>query len=299
MAISSDQFTVVDLSRLPAPDVVEPLDFADLRDVMLADAAAFIPGFNALTPADPVYKLIEYFAYRELLLRARVNEGGAAVMLPFAAGADLDNLGALYGVERFILVEADAEAGIAEELESDDDFRDRIVRTPETFSVAGPVAAYVNLARNADSDVAFATCTEPAPGQVLVTVQSRTGTGAASAELIQSVLAYLSDEFRRPLGDQLIVQTAEILEFDITADIRTFAGPDPSLVLAVAQAQLETWLAENQRLGRDITEDGIHAQLRSEGVSKVTLTGWQDIVCTDLQAAHATNVTLTHVGVGE
>lgn len=300
MAISSDIFDGVDLSRLPAPSVVELLDFETIRDAVLADLIAFIPGFNALTPADPAYKLAEYFAYRELLIRQRVNEASLANMLAFAIGSDLDHLGANRGLERFILEDGNPDLGIARVTESDDEFRARIQRAPETYSVAGPLAAYVQLAVSASPDVRYATAVSPAPCEMNIYIQSRIGDGTASPALLAEVQAYLSGEDRRPLADLVTVASATIKPFAIEATIRTFSGPAPEVVMATAQTRLDVWLRENERLGRDITTDGIIAQIRIEGVQKVTLLSpAADIVCGPSEAAHCTGITLTRLGDGE
>ena len=299
MAISSEPFTTLNLAGLPAPEVVEQVDFAELRTAMIADAAQLVPGFNTASPADPVIKLIEYFAYRELLLRTQFNERAQWLLLAFAQGTNLDHLGALYGLKRQVVQVADAQQGIPEIIEADADFRERIARAPETFSPAGPSSAYVNLAREADPLVAFASCTSPSPGNVLVTVQSRDGDGSASPALVQTVLTYLSDETRRPLTDNLVVQSAATVRFRISAQVRTFAGPDPALAIAAGRDRLESWLTENQQLGRDITLDGVLSQLRVEGVSRVTLTDWADIECGPTEVAFCEAIELDHLGIGE
>jgi phage-related baseplate assembly protein len=299
MAISTDIFDGVDLSRLPAPQVVETLDFDAIKTALIADILLVMPEFSALSPADPAIKLLELFAYRELLLRTQINEAALAVMAAFATGADLDHLAADHGVERFILVEADASRRIAEVLETDEDFRARYVRAPEGWSVAGPIGAYVDLATRASSNVRFASCISPAPMEVLVTVQARDGDGSASLALLTEVLSYLSDVNRRPLGDRLTVQSARITVSDVVADIRTFSGPDPALVLNEVRARFAVFKADNERLGRDVTADGLHACLRAEGVSKVTLVGWADVICDETQAWFCPALTLNHVGVGQ
>lgn len=57
MASSTDSFTGVDLSRLPAPDVIEALDFETLRAAWIADFQAKFPAFDATVESDPVVKL--------------------------------------------------------------------------------------------------------------------------------------------------------------------------------------------------------------------------------------------------
>ncbi len=102
-----------------------------------------MPEFSALTESDPVYKLLQLFAARELLLRQRANDKAQQTMLAFATGTNLDHLGALFGVTRLVLDPGQPETGIAPTHESDVDFRRRIQLAPEGFSVAGPEGAYI------------------------------------------------------------------------------------------------------------------------------------------------------------
>ncbi|PTE18480.1 baseplate assembly protein, partial [Cereibacter changlensis JA139] len=99
-------YSAIDLSQIPAPDVIEPLDFetilAGLKAAIIADAPE-LAGVLALE-SEPVVKLLEVMTYRSLLDRARVNDAARAVMLATATGADLDNLAALLGVSRLTLV---------------------------------------------------------------------------------------------------------------------------------------------------------------------------------------------------
>nr|WP_228734680.1 baseplate J/gp47 family protein [Xanthomonas euvesicatoria] len=172
-------FTAVDLSKLQAPDLIEALGFEAILDEALAQFRKLLPEFCALTEADPGYKILQLFAARELLLRQRANDKAQQTMLAFATGNNLDHLGALFGVARLVLDPGRPENGIAPTRESDVDFRRRIQLAPEGFSVAGPEGAYIYHAPSVSADVMDASATSPAPGQVLVTVQSRTGDGAA------------------------------------------------------------------------------------------------------------------------
>src|SRR5690606_34861047 len=124
---------------------------------------------------DPLYVALQVFVYREMLLRQDFNERLRGMMLAFAAGPQLDHLGALMGVVRFTLDPGDPGQGIPPTLESDSDFRHRIQLAPEGFSVAGPEGAYIFHALNADPDVLDASATSPTPGEVVVTVLSRSG----------------------------------------------------------------------------------------------------------------------------
>lgn len=300
MAVSSDSFTGVDLSRIPAPDLIETLDFEAIRSAALAQLQIYFPDFDATVESDPIVKLVELFAYRELILRQRVNDAARAVMPAFATGADLDQIAATFGVERFILDEGNPALGIPPTYESDTDFRRRMVLGPEGYSVAGPAGAYIFHALSADSDVRDASVESPNPGEVVITILSRTGDGTASPELLAAVDERLNADTIRPLTDLVTVQSATIVPFTIEADMIFLNGPDQALVLAQAQARLDDFLAATLRLGRDVSRSGIIAALFAEGVQNVILNQpAADIVITRAQCADCSAITLTDAGFNE
>ncbi|WP_029623409.1 baseplate assembly protein [Sphingomonas elodea] len=300
MADTSVTFTAVDLSRLPAPNVIEPLSFEQIYGEMLASLRAFLPDFDASVESDPAVMLLRVCAYRELLLRGRINDAAKAVMPAFATGSDLDHLAALMSVTRLVLDPGDPANNVPPTYEDDAALRARLVLAPEGFSVAGPEGAYIFHARSADGDVLDASATSPAAGQVLVTVLSRIGNGTAAPDLLAKVAAHVSAETVRPLTDAVTVQSAIIVPYQITASLTTFSGPDGSIVLAEAQRRIEEYRARQHRLGVDITRSGIFAALHAEGVQNVNLSSpAADIVVDRTQAAYCTGVTLTYAGTGE
>ena len=297
--MADDTFTAVDLSRLPAPKIIEALDFETIYADALAQFVALMPDFVA-RDSDPATKILQMFSYRELILRQRINDALRGTMVAYAVGADLDNLGALLGVVRLTVTPADTALNIPPVLESDTDFRRRIVLAPEGYSVAGPEGAYIFHALTADADVLDVAVESPSPGTVLVSILSRTGDGTASSELIAAVDAYLSDDTRRPLTDYVQVQSATIINYTIDAQVTTYTGPDAAVVIAAGTERLNTYIAESHRMGRDITLSGIHSALHVPGVQNVVLVQpAADIVVANSEAAYCTAVTVTHLGVGE
>ncbi|MFZ3482227.1 baseplate assembly protein [Sphingomonas sp. 3-13AW] len=275
----------IDLSRLPAPTIVEQLTFDEILADLIATFRQLLPGFDALVESDPVMKLLQVVAYRELLLRQGFNDAARQLMLAYATGPNLDHLAALVGVARLT------------EDEDDDALRQRAVLGPEGFSVAGPELAYVFHAKSADPGVLDASAISPAPGEVLVTVLSREGDGTAPAALLDAVRTRVNAREVRPLGDLVTVGSAEIFDFAIVAKLYTFAGPDRSLVLTAARAQLEGYLADCRQLGRDVTMSGLYAALTVPGVQRVVLASpLADIVCDATQAAWCTGIRIEHGG---
>lgn len=307
---TSSGTTAVNLSKLPFPDVVEPIALETLIAEAKADLVALITAEDAAAGAalaavlqlesEPLVKLIEILCYRVGNQIARVNDSAKACMIAYAVGGDLDNLGALVGVQRLTVTPADPDQGTPAVLERDDALRRRILLAPEAYSVAGPEGAYVSQALDASGDVLDASVTSPTPGQVVVTVLSRVDDGEPTQELLDLVAAQVAAGDRRPLTDQVIVAAPEIVEFQIAATIRTFAGPDAGVVLAEAEARLDAYLATTFRLGRDVTRSSIIAALSAEGVMDVALTEpAANLVISRLQAARCTAVDVMHVGLGE
>lgn len=298
-AMADATFTAVDLSRLSAPDIIEALDFETLYAQARAQMQALMPDFEA-RDSDPVAKLLQVFAYLAQLHRQRVNEAVRAVMPAYALGADLDNIAALFGITRLTITPADPDLGVVAMMESDSDFRRRMVLAPEGYSVAGPVGAYIFHALSADADVLDASAISPAPGEVLVSILTRSGSGEASSDLVAAVQAYLSDETRRPLTDFVTVQPAEIIEYEVIATLTTYSGPDGGVVLQAAQKRLALYVDESHRIGRDITRSALFAALHAEGVQNVTLTSPPvDIEISSTQAPYCTGIAIAYSGTGE
>jgi len=138
-------FAVIDLSKLPPPELIESLGVEALVEELKADYLAANPDFTADLESEPVIKLLETVAYREVLLRQRINDAGRSVMLAYARGVDLEHLAALFGLERKLLTPGDANAIPPADPTYEDDatFRARVQLSLEGFSAAGPVGAYV------------------------------------------------------------------------------------------------------------------------------------------------------------
>lgn len=297
-------YSAIDLSLLPVPDVVETLDYEVILAAMKADLAARAPEVAAVLAleSEPLVKLLEVCAYREVLIRARVNDAAQAVTLARATGTDLDNLAALFGVARLVINPGDplAVPPVAPTLESDADLRRRAQLALEGFSTAGPEGAYVFHALSADGDVLDVSATSPSAGDVLVTVLSRTGSGTAPAPLLATVQAALNADDVRPLCDNVVVQSAAIVSYAITATLYFYPGPDSAVVMAAAQAAATAYAAAQHRIGRDVTISGLHAALHQPGVQRVVLTSPSAaLTIGSAQASWCTAITLINGGVDE
>ena len=159
-------YTAVDISKLPKPVVLEQLSYetiySQMRDQMnglqpltftsegkvnLINAERVtaengeeyfkIPVANDAglmyleQESDPTARQLQIVAYREMLIRQRTNDASLAVMLAYAKGADLDQIGARFNVSRLLITAAEPLNNIDAVYESDEDFRRRIQLSSE------------------------------------------------------------------------------------------------------------------------------------------------------------------------
>ena len=90
----------MNLSDLETPQIIEELSLSEILEQMRNKLIEIEPEFTAYLESDPLIKLMEIAAYRELLLRQRINQAAKANLLAFATESDLDNLAAFYVIER-------------------------------------------------------------------------------------------------------------------------------------------------------------------------------------------------------
>ncbi len=294
-------YTKVDLSQLAPPSVVEALDFESIFAAMLADLRARDAAFTALVESDPAYKILEVAAYRELLIRQRVNDAAKAVMVAYATGADLDQIAANYDVARLLITPADNTTipPTPAEYESDDEFRNRVILSLEGYTTAGSRGSYVFHALSASGDCKDVAVESLTPGTVNVAVLSRVGTGAAPASTIAAVTEALNAEVVRPLCDTVVVASAVIVNYSIAATLTVFPGTGQEEVLAAATAAAQAYAEQQNRLGRDIARSGIFAALHQPGVQNVAITSpAADVAIAWNQAPNCTGITVTIGGSG-
>ena len=317
------RFDAVDLGQLPKPQVIEELDFEVILERIKANHLARNPTFSADLESEPVIKLLETVAYREMNLRAAQNDDARSVMLAFATGADLEHLASFYGVKRLVIDPGDQGAvpPVEPTLESDEAFRRRVQLAPEALSVAGSRGGYAFNALSVGETPASIDIAAPEPGIVIITYQFAsgsvvalvkdvnpyrsnpgeitvvvmgwTGDGVPAQVALDAVEAGLTDEYVRPLGDTVIVRPVEIINYTVTAILEIYDGPEAPIVEAAARAAVQGYVDTQHRIGARVTDSGLHDALTVAGVEKVRLTGFVDNVPSDDAAAYCTGITLS------
>ncbi|MCB5201720.1 baseplate J/gp47 family protein [Neorhizobium sp. T786] len=281
-------FRVIDLSMVPVPDFVEALNYESIRQAAIDYFVSLDPANNALVESDPIIKLIEAFAYRELNLRQRINDMGLANTITASLGNDLAVIGAFFGVTPM-------------EGENTERFRRRVQLGIYTGAVAGPRQSYEFHALSAHAAVVDVGVHSPAPGEVAVTVLASEDVATETASdqerlvgralfaqpvnadvsrilarpssaVLQAVRVALSGEAVRPLTDSVTVQPPTVAPFSIRARLVVYPGPEAATVRANALTSLAAYLQRIRKVGYDATLSGIIAALTVGGVQNVILT---------------------------
>ena len=292
---------LVDLKKLPAPKVVQELSYETLlaqrkaKFLSLQENDDMRQHWQARLQleSEPVVKLLEENAYLELLLRTNINESAKAVMLAYATGSDLDQLGALFGVTRLIIQAEDLKSTPPSPAKYEDDerFRTRIQMSLEGLTTAGSRASYEFHALSTSAKVKDVDVTSPTAGTVKVAILSTEGQGTADSDLINAVKEQLNAEHIRPLTDTVLVESAVILPYEIQAAITLYPTVLESVVMANVNKSIANYANKQHLLGIDITLSGIYAALHQEGVQNVKLAKpLADLIVQPHQAAYCTQI---------
>lgn len=265
----------VNLSDLAPPDIIETLDYEEILQRMKDDLVARDPEFIHLLESDPAMKVMEVAAWRELVIRQRVNDGARANLLAFAGKDDLEHLAAFYDVER---------------LPNEDDvaLQRRIQEKITGWSTAGSRAHYRFHALSSDVRVRDARADSPEPGRVRVSVLSSEGSGFPSDELLQAVRDRVASEEIRVLTDTVEVVACGVIYVDVTANIYLYPETQVQLMDTIRTRFLEDF--DNTRgLGWDLTRSWIIAHMFLEGVQRVELESPLENIIADENACVALN----------
>jgi phage-related baseplate assembly protein len=182
-------------------------------DDILAEIVAKMPPEITLLESDPAAKILEIVAFREMILRERINNAAKANLLAFAAGSDLDYLAEFYGVER-------------QESEPDEQFRTRIKARIAAFSNAGSKEHYRFHALSSSQHVKDALASSPGNGVVKISILADSEDGQASPELLEIVRKYINRDDIKMLTDTVQIVGCNIILLDIIVEIaasNTFA----------------------------------------------------------------------------
>ncbi|MGU5792208.1 baseplate assembly protein [Aeromonas hydrophila] len=289
----------MDLTQLPPPSVVETLDFETILAERKATLVSYYPADQQAAIAatlelesEPLNKLLQENAYREVILRARINDAAKQTLLAFASGTTLDHVVGEYNIARLLVTPGDPSATppIEPVYESDDRLRMRGQMAFEGLTTAGPVNAYKFHALSASAEVADVAVDSLSPGTVRVTLLSPAG--QPSADTLNRVSQALSADDVRPLCDLVAVEPAQIKPYAVDATLNA-TGLGKEQAIAAATAAMTQTAAAYYRVGATVPLSAIYSALHQPGIDSVTLRSpMADLTCSPQQAAKLTTINL-------
>lgn len=159
------------------------------------------------------------------------------------------------------------------DIESDENFRERIYLAPEGYSVAGPEAAYIYQAKSYSPLVLDVKASSPSDGVVEVKVLLEDGE-IPSAEFITGVSEHLNARDKRPLTDKLEVSAPDTITYNIDLDYYIL-NSNSSAVAAIQQnvnkAISDYKLWQRSKIGRDIDPTELVARIKGAGAKRVVV----------------------------
>lgn len=274
---------------LPPPAIIEVLDFEAVLAALVADlkvrfAAAGIDYDVGNLETDPAKIILEAAAYRETLLRARINDAAKANLVYYSLGSDLDHLAAFYDVTRL--------AG-----ETDDALRARVILTIQARSPGGSSYWYAAAAKRSDVRIRDVSVYREAAQPVIhVAVLSAEAGGVPDQAMLDSVTAQVTSDQVRLVNDTIVVEPAVQQVVDVVAMI-TLLPDAPSTVFDGLEQSLRSAFNAETGIGFNLTLSWLISRLMVPGVQRVVISAPEtDIVPSDNGAIALGTVTLTLAG---
>ena len=289
----------INLNDLPKPTVIESLNYEEILAAMLDDFRNRTPEFTAVVESDPAYKILEVAAYREMILRQRINDAARSVMLAYATGTDLEHIAARFNVKRLVVQIGDANAipPIPPRYESDDALRRRTQLSLERLALAGTQNSYIFETLSAHPNIRDASAVSKHPGEVTITVLTHDESGIADVQTLNAVTEHLNQETVRTLTDKLSVQTGKVQQYSIKACIFSPQVPESELCLKKAKARAQLYTTEQFALGKNIRLSAIASALHVDGVQHVVIEyPEKDLVLDPETAGQCLTIDITHAG---
>ncbi|EDS13182.1 baseplate J/gp47 family protein [Anaerotruncus colihominis] len=160
------------------------------------------------------------------------------------------------------------------DMATDEEYYELMRASMDGYSCAGARGGYIYFARRVSTEIADVIANSPTPGVVKLYILMENGEPAGE-EIKNAVLAACNEDTVRPLTDQVFVEDAEKIEYDISCTYYIQEGVQKSaaeLKAAVNAAVKEYAAWQSARMGRDINPSYLVGLLMQTGIKRVELT---------------------------
>lgn len=184
------------------------------------------------------------------------------------------------------------------DVESDENFSDRIYLAPSSYSVAGPADAYRYFAKECNAEITDVSVTSPSDG--VVDVRFTVGGKIPTEEEMKEVLEYLSADTRRPLTDKVVVNAPDVKGYNIS--LKYWIGEEKKNIAIQIKEQIEQAIEsykewQSGELGRDINPSELIYRIIQAGAKRVEVTAPAFTQVGDTELAVPSNTNAVYGGV--
>ncbi len=287
----------IDLSRLPPPDAIAPLDHPTLLAAFIERFLVYwaelratrpeLPEFTAETlVTDPAIVIGRVTAYLRLVDRIAVNDAVRAVLAPLARKADLDNVVARQGVvrletapgvfetdeqlfHRYLLSFGRASAGSVDRI-----LFDAWTAWPAMWDAR--VNGFAVHGRRGETDLVVAGAGGVTPPEKLTQVRAAVTAPSAKPEAIG-----------------MFVLAATPLAYSVNQTIRVPVGPDAELVRLEAESRVASAADARHLIGGTIQRDLLAGAAYGPSIASVShATPPDDVTATPYQIPVRTSIAI-------
>lgn len=184
------------------------------------------------------------------------------------------------------------------DIESDDDYTERIFLSPSRYSSAGPRDAYEYYIKEWRSDIKDVKVVSPSPCVIEIYAVLENGKLLTETER-NDLQAYISGENMRPLCDKVLCAVPEEIPYKIglTYWIASSDKQSAGIIqeqVAEAVEEYKTW---QRKLGRDINPTELIMRIRQAGAKRVRVSSPLDITISETQIPACTETTVIYGGI--
>ena len=159
------------------------------------------------------------------------------------------------------------------DIESDEDYKERLRLSPFKYSVAGPANSYRLIALSSSNDVGDVSVYSPSAGVVEIAIVKRGGEVPEETDsILTTVLNACSADEVRPLTDKVQVVPAVAVTFDLAVTYYV-ANNDLSKLADITSAVEEYVTWQTEKIARDINPDMLRNMMINAGAARVDITG--------------------------
>ena len=185
------------------------------------------------------------------------------------------------------------------DIESDDDYRERIRLAPEKYSNAGSFGAYEYWAKSFSNLIEDVFIISENPGEVDIYPLLENGE-IPNTQFLSDLQNYLSADNIRPLTDNVYCKSPEIVKYDINLTFyiaQSDSISQATIINAVNKAVDDFIIWQKSVLGRDINQTELYKRVREAGAKRCIILSPVHTAVAFNAVAVADNISINYAGL--